>query len=112
MRNAVWSALFALIVSALALTAADALAQQGDHGVRDGPPAEDAVTDTERGLPDTDTRDEFEQAMEEAARDSTLCTNEDALAGRCMVVARLPRCPGDPRCPDPTRARPDTETPQ
>lgn len=41
-----------------------------------------------------------------------LCSNEDALAGRCMLVARLPRCPGDPRCPDPTRVRPDSETPE
>lgn len=31
-----------------------------------------------------------------------LCSNEDALAGRCVVVARLPRCPGDPRCPRPS----------
>ncbi len=30
-----------------------------------------------------------------------LCSDQDVLAGRCMVVARLPRCPGDPRCPRP-----------
>lgn len=40
-----------------------------------------------------------------------LCSEQDALAGRCITIARLPRCPGpDPRCPDPTRVRPDTET--
>ena len=30
-----------------------------------------------------------------------LCSDEDALAGYCVEVSRLPRCPGDPRCPDP-----------
>ncbi|HCK85344.1 MAG TPA: hypothetical protein DHW63_12735 [Hyphomonadaceae bacterium] len=35
------------------------------------------------------------------ARAEALCSDEEALAGRCTVVSRLPRCPGDPRCPDP-----------
>lgn len=32
-----------------------------------------------------------------------LCSEGDLLAGRCVEVARLPRCPGpDPRCPRPS----------
>ena len=42
------------------------------------------------------------------------CSNEDALAGRCAVVARLPRCPGDPRCPriNSVNANPGDTAPQ
>lgn len=37
-----------------------------------------------------------------------LCSEADVLAGRCTVVARLPRCPGpDPRCPRPSGLNPD-----
>lgn len=111
MRKIVWTALAALAVSTLTLIAANtALAQQGDPGVHVD---EDSVVQSERARSD-DVRasDDFAREIEAEMRDSALCSNDDALAGRCMVVARLPRCPGDPRCPDPTRVRPDTETPQ
>lgn len=109
MRKIVRAAFAALAVSALALTAANtALAQQGPRGLSTD---EDIDMRSERARSDDAlARDAFAREMEEQMRDSALCSSDDALAGRCMVVARLPRCPGDPRCPDPTRVRPDADT--
>lgn len=51
--------------------------------------------------PPQDYRDLPTMPVPQPARAEALCSDEDALAGRCTVVSRLPRCPGDPRCPDP-----------
>lgn len=108
MKKLVWAMLAALAVSALALTAANtALAQQSDPPPQFEDQAERNAERMQRRRTDRE-RDDFGSMTDPDS--GPLCSAEDALAGRCIEVARLPRCPGDPRCPDPTRARPDTET--
>lgn len=105
-------ALLAFVVFALAGAAhAQQDADPGGGGV-----SQDTLSSSDRMFGDMFSR-EIDRAAERDASGvsddgDALCSDQDALAGRCIVVARLPRCPGDPRCPDPTRVRPDTDTPQ
>lgn len=79
------------------------------------PSAADVELQRERAAHDereSNNRDRgFSDQGEAGGDELLLCSEQDALAGRCITIARLPRCPGpDPRCPDPTRVQPDSAT--
>ena len=95
----------AAFAAVLAPASAPAQEQQTDPDVSMARPAYDDAGGYSRDEIMREMRVASERARME--QQAALCSDEDALAGRCVVIERLPRCPGpDPRCPDPERLQP------